>query len=256
MTDERFTLIKNLRLLDAAAGRTDGCDLLFSVKNKKSRILAIGKNLALPEGGNGTLIKAHGKLVCPAFTDLRCRIPDPGLMQKDPFASAAPAESLTTGLFSACAGGYGEILLTPCAKAAPDTPERVRTALDNCKTSSCKVRLAVPMTQGGKGEKLCELDRLFEAGASAVSAESFEREPDAATLLEALRFTGQRGALFIAPAGDRSLDGAGAVNKGGITRFTGSAGIEPLSEVLALSRALILADDPDAKAAMRAYRKQ
>ena len=233
MTDEHFRLIKNIRLIDAQKKKTDGCDLLFSVKQGKSKILEIGKNLKLPDIDGATLINAHGKILCPAFTDLRCVIPDPGYVGR---------ESMKSGLSAAAAGGYARVLLSPATKPMADHPALVNSLLQNSlSVANCRALIAAPLTKGGKGEELCDFAALKNAGISALSAAGEENEASSYHLLKALAFCKEQRILFIAPVGEKSLDQQGIVNKGKLSRLYKNEGIDPLSECIALSSAILLA---------------
>ncbi len=233
MTDEKYTLIKNLRLIDARARRTDGCDLLFLVKDQKSQILEIGKNLKAPDIDGTKVLNAHGRMACPAFTDLRCSIPDPGFPHR---------ETVATGLSAAVSGGYAQVLLMPAAKPMPDSRAAVRALKQNCTAmSDCLAEIAVPLTKEGKGRQLCNFAELKEAGAKAVSCMGEEKEPLTADLCKGICECKKHGLLFIAPVDDKSLGKRGFVNKGRMSRRFKDEGIDPFGELAALSRAVLLA---------------
>ena len=162
MMEERYTLIKNLRLIDAQGKKTDGCDLLFLLKEGTGTVVDIGKNLPTPRVDGTQVVNAHGKTACPAFTDLRCSIPDPGFVHR---------ETMSTGLSAAVTGGYCRVLLAPTSDPLPDNGGIVREEAEKCKKMwDCRVERAVPLTLGGKGETLCNFEELQKAGAAAVSA--------------------------------------------------------------------------------------
>ena len=237
MTSERLKLIKNIRLIDAAKKKTDACDLLFALSEKGSRIIKIGKNLPQPEGDGAGVYNAHGQSVCPAFTDLRCSIPDPGHVNR---------ESLKSGLFSAACGGYARVLLSPSARPLPDTPGVVSAIVRESRSAfAAEGLVAVPLTKGGQGEENCDYASLVRAGASAVSCYAEKSEPSASLLLAGMRFCRENDLPFFAPVGCADLDRSGAVNKGRIARHFKDKGIEPTSELLALSRAILLAKELD-----------
>ena len=237
MTNERLKLIKNIRLIDAGKRKTDACDLLFSVGEGKSRIVSIGKNLPAPEGDGAGVFNAHGQSVCPAFTDLRCAIPEPGHVGR---------ESLKSGLFAAARGGYARVLLAPASKPLPDTPIAVSSLVrESAAALASRGFVSVPVSKGGQGEELCDLPALFSSGASAVSCYAEKNEPSAAFLLAALSFCKEKGLPFFFPAGCASLDRAGAVSKGRIARHLKDPGIDPASELLSLSRAILLSKELD-----------
>ena len=231
MTTERYRLLKNIRLVDAAEGRTEGTDLLYLQKEGKSTVLQIGKGIKPPMKEGLTITNMHGALACPAFTDLRCAHPEPDLEYR---------ESMQSCLISAQAGGFSRILTRP-VKSGADSPQKYETILKNAaKVADCRLFPALPLTVGGKGESLAPLEALREKGALAVCADLEKTEVSGRILLSALQETNRLGMLFIAPYKEKSLAGRG-VNKGRIAARLKEEGEEPASELLALTRALTLA---------------
>ncbi len=94
------------------------------------------------------------------FVDMHVHLRDPGFTDK---------EDIYTGCRAAAAGGVTSLLCMPNTKPAVDTPETVRYILDKAKTADAHVYVAAPITKGLKGEELCDLEALHDAGAIALS---------------------------------------------------------------------------------------
>lgn len=230
MTNERYGLIKNIRLIDPKGQRTDGTDLLYLQKDGKSTVLQMGKGLKAPQRDGLTITNMHGALACPAFTDLRCAHPEPDFEYR---------ESLQSCLLAAAAGGFARILTRPLKNGA-DTPTKYENTVKNAaRAADCRLFPAVPITVGGRGEVLSPFEALKEKGALAITADLEKKELSGKLFLSALQESKRLGMLFIAPCHEKSLSGAG-VNKGRISARLKEEGEDGAAELLALSRALML----------------
>ena len=92
----------------------------------------------------------------PGLFDMHVHLRDPGFTDK---------EDIYTGCRAAAAGGVTSLLCMPNTKPAVDTPETVRYILDKAKTADAHVYVAAAITKGLKGEELCDLEALHDAGA-------------------------------------------------------------------------------------------
>lgn len=231
MTTERYGLLKNIRLIDPQSCRTEGTDLFYRIKDGKSNILQIGKGLK-PLIKDGCFVtNMHGALACPAFTDLRCAHPDPDFEYR---------ETLQSCLLSAAAGGFSRILTRPIKSCADSGPKYETMVKNAAKVSDCKLFPAVPMTLGGRGDVLSPFEALKEKGALAITASLEKKEVTGKLLLSALAESKRLDMLFIAPCFEKSLSGCG-INKGRISQRLKEEGEDSAAELLALSRALMLA---------------
>ena len=232
MTNERFTLIKNIRLINPIEEKTVGCDLLFCKKNGKSEILKIEKNIKqLPKEGV-RILNAHGSLACPAFTDLRCALPERMTQYR---------ESTESLLFAAAAGGYAHLLCRPIT-SFPDNGKKCTEIVSSAKAlSECRVSPVVPLSVGGDGEKLAPFELLKAKGALAIGAEGEKNEPNGRLLIGAIEESKRLSMLFIASGYEKSLTGSG-VNQGSIAAKLNQKGDHPAGELLALVKALLLAE--------------
>lgn len=232
MNVERLFLLKNVRLISPDERRSDGVDVFFSVKGGQSRILQTGKNLRIKEQDGLRVTNMHGALACPAFTDLRSALP---------YLESGGEESLETFLKSAMRGGVARTLARPF-RYSPNGASRCTALIERTRSGSCRILPAAPLTVGaGDALSPAPFAELGGAGALAVSADSERTEPTAAHLLEGLRACKEQGMLFIAPHTEKSLQGRGA-NKGAYAKTLKIEGEDPMSEILALSRAITLAE--------------
>ena len=227
---EKYRLIRNVRFVDPDAGRTDACDFLYKIRDGRSEILKIGKNLRAGEIEGLNIVNMHGMTACTPFVDLRCTVPDPGYSYR---------ESLSSGLLAAAAGGYGRVLLTPASSPKPDNPQTLDAAIK----AAAAVDLAgasfgVPLTKGGKGAMLTDFRAMKKAGAGAVCCDWEEKESGAQILLDGVTGAAEAGLLFEAPVGKKSL--AQKKNAGRIADHLGGRTPDRVGELLALGDALTL----------------
>ncbi len=231
MNGEHYTLLKNVRLIDPEEKRTDGVDIYYCKKGGQSTVLQVGKGLKPTEKEGLSVINTHGAIACPAFTDLRCALP---------YQDSAVEETLYTFLLSASVGGYARVLASPF-RYLPDSPARCESLLKNAdKAGDCRLLPAVALTKGCEGSVLAPFEAMKEKGAFAITADCERQEPSGKLLLAALEESERLKMPFIAPCREKSLQGNG-VNKGAVAQKLREEGEDPASELLALSKALMLA---------------
>ena len=231
MNGERHFLLKNIRLVEPDDMKTDGVDLYFCLQNGQSRILQVGKGLKVEKQDGLMISNMHGALACPAFFDLRSAMPR---------LESGGEESLETFLRSAVRGGFVRTLPRPFRYAVSD-PGKCAELISKTRSATCRVLPVIPLTYTKEGETLrTDPAMLKKAGAAALSFEHERTEPDGKMLVEMLESCHQNGLLFIAPLSERSLTGQGA-GKGVYAKALKIAGEDRLSELFALSKALLLA---------------
>lgn len=231
MNGERHFLLKNIRLVEPDDMKTDGVDLHFCLQNGQSRILQVGKGLKVEKQDGLMISNMHGALACPAFFDLRSAMPR---------LESGGEESLETFLRSAVRGGFVRTLPRPFRYAVSD-PGKCAELISKTRSATCRVLPVIPLTYTKEGEPLrTDPAMLKKAGAAALSFEHERTEPDGKMLVEMLESCHQNGLLFIAPLSERSLTGQGA-GKGVYAKALKIAGEDRLSELFALSKALLLA---------------
>ncbi|MBQ9467919.1 MAG: hypothetical protein IJU52_02815 [Clostridia bacterium] len=232
---ELYALFRNVRLVDPERGRTEGCDVLGVRRDRTSEILKIGKNIRTGGLERISVVNLHGLHACLPFTDLRCRIPDPGFPYR---------ESLESGLDAACAGGFGRVLLMPAMKPAPETKNAVSAFLRRASDAGlCRAEIAAFQTKGGKGLAPSAYEELRNAGVAAICGDFEEKEPCAFPTVSAVRACAELGMLYIAPSVKKSVAEKGAVAAGRIASFLGVGGIDPLGELLAVREAIAVSEE-------------
>ena len=151
--EQKRLLIHGARILNPARGE----DYIGNILISGDRISAVSENLY---DADAEVIEAKGLTAVPGFVDMHVHLRDPGFTDK---------EDIYTGCRAAAAGGVTSLLCMPNTKPAVDTPETVRYILDKAKTADAHVYVAAAITKGLKGEELCDLEALHDAGAIALS---------------------------------------------------------------------------------------
>ena len=151
--EQKRLLIRGARILNPARGE----DYIGNILISGDRISAVSENLY---DADAEVIEAKGLTAVPGFVDMHVHLRDPGFTDK---------EDIYTGCRAAAAGGVTSLLCMPNTKPAVDTPETVRYILDKAKTADAHVYVAAAITKGLKGEELCDLEALHDAGAIALS---------------------------------------------------------------------------------------
>ena len=151
--EQKRLLIRGARILNPARGE----DYIGNILISGDRISAVSENLY---DADAEVMEAKGLTAVPGFVDMHVHLRDPGFTDK---------EDIYTGCRAAAAGGVTSLLCMPNTKPAVDTPETGRYILDKAKTADAHVYVAAAITKGLKGEELCDLEALHDAGAIALS---------------------------------------------------------------------------------------
>ncbi len=190
------------------------------------------KNVHITRNGNSTLISfekntadetinAEGMYILPAAFDI-------GTCMYD--SACAQRESELTAEAAAYFGGYSDIV------AMPTVGEGGKYGVYNVNVVQA-VKVSLP-------EQILNLGRGIYCAEDYISDSSRMRE-----ILFACRETDS---VFISMPCDRSLSGAGSINRGKISRMLSDYGISGSSELTALTRDIILSEETGGKIHFRA----
>jgi len=219
-------LIRNGRVIDPAAG----VDRVTDVYIHEGRIAALD---ALEGFQPERTIDASSCLVIPGLVDLCARLREPGAEHKATIASE---------LRAAAAGGVTTLCVPPDTDPVIDTP----AVVDMIQRRSRQLGLATvhtlgAMTQGLQGEMLAEMDTLKAAGCVGVS-NALAPITSTEVLRRAFEYATSCDLRVFLYAEDSALRGRGVASEGPISTRLGLPGIPETAETVALSRALLLAE--------------
>ncbi len=236
MADLKYTLLKNVKLLDSGNTPTAVKDILFKnrTKTEDSVILKVEASPSLPSDGGCMTIDARGNLVLPGFIDIHCHLRDPGFEYK---------EDIVTGTAAAAAGGYSTVVCMPNTKPVIDKPEVIAYINDKAKRlGHCRVLVSAAITEGQNGLKTVDFDKLHRAGAVAFTDDG-KPVSDDAVMLEAMKKCAEKDYLIISHCEINSIARGGVINEGKISRMLGVKGIPNSAEALMIARDIVLAEE-------------
>ena len=158
MTDSRFLVLANARLVDPGSGRDERGHVL--VENGLIADIVWGSAAPGRPGGVQSL-DCGGQVLAPGLVDMRAFVGEPG---------AEHRETLKTASEAAAAGGVTTIVCMPDTNPVIDDPAIVdfveRRARD---TAVVHVHPAAALTKGLEGREMTEMGLLMEAGAVAFT---------------------------------------------------------------------------------------
>ena len=219
-------LIRNGRVIDPDAG----VDRVTDVYVHEGRIAALDQ---LEGFKPQRTIDADGCLVIPGLVDLSTRLREPGEEHKATIASELKA---------AAAAGVTTLCIPPDTEPVIDTP----AVVDMIQRRSRQLGLASvhtlgALTRGLGGEILAEMDALKAAGCVGVS-NALSAIISAEVLRRAFEYAASCDLRVFLYAEDSTLRGSGVASEGPISTRLGLPGIPETAETVAVSRALLLAE--------------
>ncbi len=220
------------RIIDPANALDTVGDLLID----DGRVVAVGT----PQENFGAdrEIDAAGKIICPGFVDLSARLCEPGEEHKATILSEVRAAS---------SAGVTTLCCPPDTTPIIDTPAVVELIAQ--RSVACGLSRVLPLgalTHGLQGEVLAVMDALRDAGCIGVSN---ARRPiaDSEVLRRAFEYAATYDMTVHLVCEDHFLKNDGVVHEGAISTRLGVPAIPETAETVAVSRALLLAEQTGAR---------
>ena len=205
-----------------------GFDAVADIYIEDGLIAGIGER---PDGFvPDEVVDASGKIVCPGLVDLSTRL-----------------GSLGSELAAAVAGGVTAIACPPDTNPPLDEPGLVERLVRHSEALGlARVFPIGALTQQLAGEKLSEMNSLGRAGCLAFSQ---AKEPilDTQILLRAMQYAATFGYTVHLQPEDHYLARDGVAHDGEVASRLGLAGIPVCAETVAISTALLLANETGAR---------
>lgn len=216
-------LIKNARVIDPSQGLARTANILI----EDGKIKEIGEITAEA----GSVIDASGLAAAPGLVDMHVHLRDPGQTQK---------EDILSGCRAAAAGGVTSLLAMPNTSPTVDSGETVRYILNKAKEAKARVYVAASITKGLKSEELCDLRKLHDAGAVALTDDG---RPVVNTKFMARAMAQAPGLnmTVVAHCEDLFLADGGIINEGEISLRLGVKGIPAAAEDAGTAREIAIA---------------
>ena len=211
--------IRNARVIDPASGRDEAA----SIRIADGTITAIGK----ASGGWAAdeTIDARGLVACPGLVDVSARLREPGYEYK---------ATLESEMRAAVAGGVTTLACPPDTDPPLDEPGLVEMLTRRAAgLDSARVHPLGALTVGLRGEKLAEMAELAEAGCVGFFQGNAPL-PDAATLLQAMRYAATFGFTVWLRPEEAHLARGGVAHDGEVATRLGLPAIPVIAETVAL----------------------
>ncbi|MBR2283020.1 MAG: dihydroorotase [Ruminococcus sp.] len=228
MQDKPTILIKNIRAVDTISDR------LTDVFISDGKIQEIAPTI---HAGADEVIDGTDLTLMPSLFDMHVHFRDPGQTDK---------EDILTGTAAALAGGVTGVLAMPNTVPPCDNPDTIRYIIDKAKDTGVDVYPVGCITNGMRGEGLCDYEALKEAGCICISDDGRPVE-NAENMRRALELSNENGLLVASHCEDLSIINGGIMNKGTVSRKLGVKGMDRASEDYITAREMILASSVGAR---------
>ena len=224
-------ILKGGRVIDPA----NNIDKIADVAFENGVIVEVGENLA---ADGAEVIDVTGKVVTPGLIDMHVHLREPGQEAKEDFLSGSSA---------AAAGGYTTVATMPNTRPVIDDASLVRSCQERAKAvGKVHIEIIGAVTKGQKGEELAEMGDMVEAGAVAFSDDGHFTKT-AKVLLNAYDYLRTFDKVIINHDEEPSLVEDGIMNESHRSSMLGMKGRRTVSEDIAVSRDILLAEYADAK---------
>lgn len=219
--------IINGRLIDPSQ-EMDGPTNLRVLDGRVDDLGRIEPPAGLPEE---MVVDAAGRIVCPGFVDVHVHLRQPGLEEKETFA---------TGTRAAAAGGFTTLCAMPNTKPTIDTRGDVEWVLETARREGVvRVLTTGTVTKRQKSEELSELAEMAEAGAIAFTDDGHVVS-NPKLMRHALEYARMLGKPIAQHCEDPALVAGGLMNEGRISALLGLRGNPAAAEESIVARDIAL----------------
>jgi len=199
---------------------------------RNGRIAEIAPTLT-PEAGE-RVVDCTDCWIAPGLVDLHVHLRDLRQSYK---------ETLQTGGAAAVAGGFTSICCMPNTDPPLDSPLLVRELIARAtRESPCKVYVVAALTQGMRGEQLCDYAALKQVGAVGCSDDAFPVQ-SAEVLRRAMLGCAAYGLPVITHCEDKTLSEGASMHAGAISAQLGLRGAPSSAETVHIARNALLAHE-------------
>ncbi|MES0446110.1 MAG: dihydroorotase [Desulfobacterales bacterium] len=229
-------LIRGGRVIDP--GNLDGIMDIFISDGKIVEIIKHGLTSSeypesIIEHPETSIIDASGKIVTPGLIDMHVHLREPGYEYK---------ETIETGCLAAAFGGFTAVCTMPNTNPVNDCRQVTEYILKKAQAAdTARVYPVAAISQGLKGDGLCEFGELKEAGVIALSDDG-NPVMSSQLMRRALEYAKGFGLLVISHCEDLDLAAGGVMNEGAVATRMGLAGIPNAVESIMVMRDIALSE--------------
>jgi dihydroorotase len=229
-------LIRGGRVIDP--GNLDGIMDIFISDGKIVEIVKHGLTSSeypesIIEHPETSIIDASGKIVTPGLIDMHVHLREPGYEYK---------ETIETGCLAAAFGGFTAVCTMPNTNPVNDCRQVAEYILTKAQAAdTARVYPVAAISQGLKGDGLCEFGELKEAGVIALSDDG-NPVMSSQLMRRALEYAKGFGLLVISHCEDLDLAAGGVMNEGAVATRMGLAGIPNAVESIMVMRDIALSE--------------
>jgi len=224
-----LTVIKGGRVIDPG-----NLDDILDVVIEDGNIVEIKQDaLAGNESKETKIIDASGKIVAPGLIDMHVHLRDPGYEYK---------ETIETGSRAAAFGGFTAVCCMPNTNPVNDCRQVTEYIVKKAaKADIVRVYPVAAISEGLKGDNLCEYGELKDAGAIALSDDG-NPVMNSQLMRRALEYSSGFNLPVISHCEDFDLVSDGAMNEGAVATKMGLSGIPNAAESIMVLRDIALCE--------------
>lgn len=216
------TLIKNIRIIDPAAG-VDICDDIYIDAERITLAPSHIKNSVV-------VLRGKGLVAAPGLIDLHAHFREPGFLHK---------EDIGSGIKAAWAGGVTSAVVMPNTNPAIDRAKHIDYQHRRARKYGFDLMCAAAATRGLAGVELCDIAELKKAGAKACTDDG--RCIDGAHMPELLKACRRHDLLLMQHAEDCALSKNACFHEGRASERFGIKGQPTKAEYQVVERDIALA---------------
>ncbi len=217
-------LIRKAKVVDPQSGYHNKVTDLFIENGIITRIAGTIKDSA------DTVIEAKGMCVSPGWVDVFADYCEPGYEHK---------ETISSGLATAAAGGFTDVLLLPNTQPAVANQAAVQYVLQRARGNAVSLHPMGAVTRNLEGKELAEMLDMRTNGALAFT-DGWKPVQQVNLLLKALEYVSAFDGVIVQMPIEASLAG-GLMHEGPVSTALGMQGIPSLAETLMVFREIELA---------------
>ncbi|MGH9318861.1 MAG: dihydroorotase [Vicinamibacteria bacterium] len=219
-------LIREARIVDPSQGLDRVSDLHIA----DGKIQAIAPSLRVPDA---FVLDARGLLAVPGFVDMHVHLREPGFEYK---------ETIASGTVAAAAGGFTAVASMANTNPVNDCAAVTELILEKAaQAGKARVHPVGATTRGMEGKELAEIGEMAAAGAVAISDDGL-LVGNPSVLRKAMEYSRIFDVAVIEHCETPELHPGGVMNEGYWSTALGLRGIPRVSEEIAVSRNILLAE--------------